>query len=82
MSFAEPCTPNYFAPNRTKMISSLALAVLRSDPDLSEAFSLFKHKMSLYLEDEEITDAAKQAMTICLGVGDEGLKRPNDRKLA
>ena len=53
-----------------------------SDPDLSEAFSLFKHKMSLYLEEEEITDAAKQARTICLGVGDEGLKRLNDSGLS
>ncbi len=31
--------------------------------------------MSLYLEDEEITDAAKQARKICCGTGDEGLIR-------
>ena len=48
-----------------------------SDPDLSEAISLFKQKMSLYLEDEEITDADKQARKICRGIGDEGLKRLN-----
>lgn len=48
-----------------------------SDPDLSEAISLFKQKMSLYLEDEEIDDAAKQARKICRGIGDEGLKRLN-----
>lgn len=30
-----------------------------SDPDLGEAISLFQQKMSLYLEDEEIHDAAK-----------------------
>ena len=48
-----------------------------ADPDLSEAISLFKQKMSLYLEDEEITDQAKQARKICRGIGDEGLKRLN-----
>lgn len=48
-----------------------------SDPDLSEAMSLFKQKMNLYLEDEEITDAEKQARKICRGIGDEGLKRLN-----
>lgn len=45
-----------------------------SDPDLSEAMSLFKQKMNLYMEDEEITDAGKQARKICRGIGDEGLK--------
>ncbi|XP_062855044.1 uncharacterized protein LOC134318174 [Trichomycterus rosablanca] len=48
-----------------------------SDQDLSEAMSLFKQKMTLYLEDDEITDAAKQARKICRGIGDEGLKRLN-----
>lgn len=33
--------------------------------------------MCLYLEDEEITDAAKQARKICRDIGDEGLKRLN-----
>jgi len=33
--------------------------------------------MNLYLEDEEITDAGKQARKICRGIGDEGLKRLN-----
>ncbi len=46
-----------------------------SDPDLSEAMSLFRQKMYLYLEDEERTDAEKQARKICRGIGDEGLKR-------
>lgn len=41
-----------------------------SDPDLSLAMSLFRQKMNLYLEDEEITDAEKQARTNCRGIGD------------
>ena len=48
-----------------------------SDPDLSEAISLFRQKMCLYLDDEEIEDEAKQARKICRGIGDEGLKRMN-----
>ena len=31
--------------------------------------------MSLYLEDRDITDAAKQAMQIKLAIGDEGMRR-------
>lgn len=45
--------------------------------DLSEAFGLYKQKMILFLEDEQITDEAAQARKICRGVGDEGLKRLN-----
>lgn len=41
-----------------------------SDPDLSEAMSLFKQKNELYLEDEEITNAENQARKICRGIGD------------
>lgn len=48
-----------------------------ADPDLSEAISLFKQKMTLYLEDEEIAYEAKQARKICRGIGDERLKRLN-----
>lgn len=48
-----------------------------SEPDLSEAISLFKQKMSLYLEDEEISDEHKQAREICRGIEDEGLQRLN-----
>ena len=48
-----------------------------SDLDLGEAMSLFKQKMTLYLEDEEIEDQTKQARKICRGIGDEGLKRLN-----
>ena len=46
-------------------------------PDTSESFSLFKQKMTLYLEDEEITEKAKQSRKIIRGLGDEGLKRLN-----
>lgn len=48
-----------------------------SGPDLSEAISLFKQKMCLYIEDEEITDKAKRARKICRGIGDKGLKSLN-----
>ena len=48
-----------------------------SDSDLSEAMSLFKQKMSLYLEDEEITNDAAKARKISIGVCDEGLRRLN-----
>lgn len=48
-----------------------------ADPNLSEAISLLKQKMTLYLEDEEIADEAKQGRKICRGIGDEGLKRLN-----
>ena len=47
------------------------------DPDLSEAMSLFKQKMTLFIEDEEITEEAKQARKICRGIGDAGLRRLN-----
>lgn len=48
-----------------------------SGTDLSEAISLFRQKMCLYIEDEEIVDEAKRARKICRGIGDEGLKRLN-----
>lgn len=46
-----------------------------SKADLSEAISLFKQKMCLYLDDEGITDEVKLARKICKGIGDEGLRR-------
>ena len=45
--------------------------------DTPEAFSLFKQKIELYLEDEEITDAEVISRKIRRGIGDEGLKRLN-----
>ena len=48
-----------------------------SSTDLCEALTLFKQKMQLYIEDEEIKDPAAQARKICRGLGDEGLKRLN-----
>ena len=45
--------------------------------DLSQALSLFKQEMNLYLEDEDIADSAKKARKICRGIGDEGLLRLN-----
>lgn len=45
--------------------------------DLSENLTLFKQKMTLFFEDEDITDTVKQSRKICRGIGDEGLKRLN-----
>ena len=42
---------------------------------LSEAFQSFKSRMTVYLEDREITDAAKQATKIKITIGDEGICR-------
>lgn len=53
-----------------------------SGPDLSEAISLFKQKMCLYIEDEKIVDEAKRVRKICRGIGDEGVKRLNASRLS
>ncbi len=45
--------------------------------DLSECLALFKQKMNLFIEDENITNQSKQALKICRGLGDEGLRRLN-----
>lgn len=63
-------------------MASHLLTMNWSDPDLSEAISLFKEKMALYLEDEEISDEHKQARKICRGIGDEGLQRLNANGLS
>ena len=46
-----------------------------SSQDIGEA--LYKQKMELYLEDENIVDAAEKVRKIMRGIGDEGLKRLN-----
>ena len=48
-----------------------------SEPDLSEAMSLFRQKMCLYLDDKKIEDGVKQARKISCGIGEEGLRRLN-----
>ena len=45
------------------------------EPDLSETTSLFRQKMWLYLDDEEIEDVVKRARKICCDIGDEGLRQ-------
>ena len=45
--------------------------------NISEALTLFQQKMTLYTDDEEITDPEKIARKICRGIGDEGLRRLN-----
>ena len=45
--------------------------------DLGDAVSLFKQKVILYFEDENIESDDAQARKICRGIGDEGLRRLN-----
>ena len=49
----------------------------RGSSNLCEALSLFKQKLQLYNEEEEIADPAAQARKIFRGLGDESLKRLN-----
>jgi hypothetical protein len=41
--------------------------------DHAESFLLFKQKLQLYLEDEDITEKKGICRKLCLGIGDEGL---------
>jgi len=45
--------------------------------DLGDAISLFKQKMILFFEDENIDSDEAKARKICRGIGDEGLRRLN-----
>ena len=42
---------------------------------LSKALRSFKARMTLYLEDKEVTDTTKQATKIKIAIGDEGIRR-------
>ena len=42
---------------------------------LAEAFTTFRARMDLYLEDQNVTDAGKQATKIKIALGDEGMRR-------
>ena len=42
---------------------------------LADAFWAFKDRMTLFLSDNEISDTAKQATNIKLGLFDEGMRR-------
>ena len=44
-----------------------------SSQDIGEALCLYKQKMKLYLEDENIDDAAVKVRKIMRDIGDEGL---------
>ena len=48
-----------------------------SSTDMAESLGLFKQKMNLFLDDENITDNTAKARKICKGIGDEGLRRIN-----
>jgi hypothetical protein len=40
-----------------------------------QALQLFKYNISVYCEDEDITEGKKVALKILRGIGDEGLRR-------
>ena len=42
---------------------------------LPEAFKAFKAGMVLFIEDQAVTDPAKQATKIHIAIGDEGIRR-------
>lgn len=42
---------------------------------LAESFNAFKVRMTLFLEDNEVTNVAKQATKIKIAVGDERMRR-------
>ena len=46
-----------------------------SHEPLSDAFRAFKARMCLFLEDQEVTEAGKQATKIKIALGDEGMRR-------
>ena len=46
-------------------------------PNLADTLKLFKQKMTLVCEDNEVTDSTKIARKIKIGLGDEGLSRLN-----
>lgn len=52
------------------------------DPNPAEAFKLFKQKMTLVCDDNEVTEEEKIARKIQIGVSDEGLKRLNASSLS
>ena len=53
-----------------------------SADDLAESFSLYKQKLLLYLEDEEITDEKAKSRKLRRGIGDESMKCLNASGLA
>ena len=53
-----------------------------SSTDMAESIGLFKQKMNLFLDDENVTDNAAKARKICRGIGDEGLRRINASDLS
>ena len=53
-----------------------------SSTDMAESIGLFKQKMNLFLDDENVTDNAAKARKICRGIGDEGLIRINASDLS
>ena len=50
-------------------------------PNTAEAFKIFKQKLLLVCEDNEMKEGTKIARKIMLGIDDEGLKRLNASNL-
>ena len=50
-------------------------------PNTAEAFKIFKQKLLLMCDDNEITDDEKIARKIKIGIDDKGLKRLNASNL-
>ena len=48
-----------------------------SGANLAESMGFYRQKMTLYLEDESVTDQTAQARKVCRGIGDEGLRQLN-----
>ena len=46
-------------------------------PNLADTLKLFKQKIALVCEDNEVTDSTKIARKLKIGLGDEGLSRLN-----
>ena len=56
-------------------MSNLAPEMNWSHTPPAESFAAFKDRITLYLEDNDIIDAGKQATKIKIAVGDEGMRR-------
>ena len=45
--------------------------------DIADTFKLFKQRLLLVCEDNEVTNNEKKARKVMIGLGDEGLRRIN-----
>ena len=54
--------------------SSQNIPLMSWDGDLTENFKLYKHKLQLYFDDENVKDKKSQARKILRSIGDNGLR--------